>query len=97
MPITIISIVVLISAWFKRYIIVIPTLEHPFLPVQNVPENYHNYVPTSIELMITIFSFVAAMLIITILAKLFPVITIWEYAEEQGIDKKYLSENTKTN
>ena len=97
MPITIISIVVLISAWFKRYIIVIPTLEHPFLPVQNVPENYHNYVPTSIELMITIFSFVSAMLIISILAKLFPVITIWEYAEEQGIDKKYLSENSKTN
>lgn len=95
LPIAIISFVVLISAWFKRYIIVIPTLEHPFLPVQNVPENFHNYAPTSIEVMITIFSFVSALIIISVLAKLFPVITIWEYAEEKGIDKKYLSEKPK--
>jgi molybdopterin-containing oxidoreductase family membrane subunit len=95
LPIAIISFIVLISAWFKRYIIVIPTLEHPFLPVQNVPESFHDYAPTSIEVMITIFSFVAAFMIISILAKLFPVITIWEYAEEKGIDKKYLSEKPK--
>ena len=91
-PIMVISFVVLIASWLKRYIIVIPTLEHPFLPVQNVPDHFKHYSPTSIEIMITIFSFVSAMLIITILAKLFPVITIWEYAEEKGIDKKYLSE-----
>jgi molybdopterin-containing oxidoreductase family membrane subunit len=94
-PIAVISIVVMISSWFKRYIIVIPTLEHPFLPVQNVPENFQNYSPTSIEIMITLFSFFSALIIISVLAKLFPVITIWEYAEEQGIDKKYLSEEPK--
>lgn len=92
LPITIISVIVLVTAWFKRYIIVIPTMEHPFLPIQNVPENFHHYSPTSIEIMIMLFSFFAAMLIITVLAKLFPVISIWEYAEEKGIDKKYLNE-----
>ena len=91
-PIVVISFVVLIASWLKRYIIVIPTLEHPFLPVQNVPDYFKHYSPTSTEIMITIFAFVSAMLIITILAKLFPVITIWEYAEEKGIDKKYFSE-----
>ncbi|HSH19218.1 MAG TPA: NrfD/PsrC family molybdoenzyme membrane anchor subunit, partial [Draconibacterium sp.] len=95
LPIAIISLVVLISAWLKRYIIVIPTLEHPFLPVQNVPDFFKHYSATSIEITITIFSFVAAFLIISVLAKLFPVITVWEYAEEQGIDKKYLSEKPK--
>ncbi len=95
LSVTLISIVVLIGAWFKRFIIVIPTLEHPFLPVQNVPADFHHYAPTSIEIMITLFSFMAALLIITILAKLFPVITIWEYAEEKGIDKKYFSEQPK--
>lgn len=95
LPIAIISFFVLVSAWFKRYLIVIPTLEHPFLPIQNVPENFHNYSPTSIEVMITLFSFFAALLIITVLAKLFPVITIWEYAQEKGIDKKYFSEKPK--
>jgi len=92
LPLTIISLVVLIAAWFKRYLIVIPTLEHPFLPVQNVPDFFQHYRPTSIEVMITLFSFTASLLIITMLARLFPVITIWEYAEEQGIDKKYLIE-----
>ena len=70
-------------------------MEHPFLPIQNVPEEFHHYSPTSIEITIMSFSFVAAILIISILAKFFPVITIWEYAEEKGIDKKYLSEQPK--
>ncbi|MCG6186581.1 NrfD/PsrC family molybdoenzyme membrane anchor subunit [Maribellus maritimus] len=95
LPLTIISVVVLIAAWFKRYLIVIPTMEHPFLPVQNVPDYFKSYAPTSIEIMITLFSVFAALLIITILAKLFPVITIWEYAEEKGVDKKYFSEQPK--
>ena len=95
LPLAIISLVVLVCAWFKRYLIVIPTLEHPFLPVQNVPEHFHHYQPTSTEVMIMLFSFFASLLIISVLAKLFPVITIWEYAEEKGIDKKYLREKTQ--
>ncbi|WP_347838829.1 NrfD/PsrC family molybdoenzyme membrane anchor subunit [uncultured Draconibacterium sp.] len=92
LPLTIISVFVLVASWFKRYVIVVPTLEHPFLPVQNVPEHFKHYQPTSIEIMITLFSFMAALLIITVLAKMFPVITIWEYAEEKGIKKEILAE-----
>jgi len=91
-PLTVISVFVLFSSWFKRYLIVIPTMEHPFLPVQNVPEHFHYYAPTSTEIMIMLFSFFASILIISVLAKLFPVITIWEYAEEKGIDRKYFTE-----
>lgn len=95
LPVTIISIFVLIASWFKRYLIVIPTMEHPFLPVQNVPENFHHYSPTGTEIMITILPFMASLIIITVLAKMFPVVTIWEYAEEQGIDQEILSEPKK--
>ncbi len=95
LPLTIISVVVLIASWFKRYLIVVPTLEHPFLPVQNVPDFYKHYAPTSIEIMITLFSFFAALIIITVLAKLFPVITIWEYAEEKGIEYENITEQPK--
>jgi molybdopterin-containing oxidoreductase family membrane subunit len=95
LPLTIISVVVLVAAWFKRYLIVIPTMEHPFLPVQNVPDYFQHYQPTSIEIMITLFSFFASLLIITILTRFFPVITIWEYAEEKGIDKEIISEQPK--
>ncbi|MDX1284685.1 MAG: NrfD/PsrC family molybdoenzyme membrane anchor subunit, partial [Draconibacterium sp.] len=95
LPLTIIAVFVLVSSWFKRYLIVVPTMEHPFLPVQNVPEHFIKYSPTSIEIMITLFSFFAALLIITILAKMFPVISIWEYAETKGIEKESISEQTK--
>lgn len=92
---TVISIIVVLAAWVKRYLIVIPTMEHPHLPVQNVPESFVNYTPTSTEVLIMLFSFFASALIISILTKLFPVITIWEYAEDEGIDLKYLSETPK--
>ncbi|WP_340113456.1 NrfD/PsrC family molybdoenzyme membrane anchor subunit [Maribellus mangrovi] len=92
LPLTIISVFIVVASWFKRYIIVIPTLEHPFLPVQNVPEHFKHYSPTSIEIMITLFSFMAALLIITVLAKMFPVVTIWEYAEEKGVSREIISE-----
>ncbi len=96
LPLTIISLFVLVMAWFKRYLIVVPTMEHPFLPVQNVPDHFHHYSPTGIEIMIMIFSFCASLLIISILSKLFPVISIWEYAEDKGIDKKYFTEKPNT-
>jgi Ni/Fe-hydrogenase subunit HybB-like protein len=92
LPMFIISSLVFIASWFKRLVIVVPTLEHPLLPIQNVPENFKHYTPTSNEIVITMFAFVSALLIITILAKLFPVISIWECAEQNGIDKKYLVE-----
>lgn len=95
LPLTIISVFVLVASWFKRYLIVVPTMEHPFLPVQNVPENFQHYSPTSIEVMITLFSFFASLTIISVLAKMFPVISIWEYADEKGISKEIISEQPK--
>jgi Ni/Fe-hydrogenase subunit HybB-like protein len=92
LPLTIIALITLVASWFKRIIIVIPTMEHPHLPVQNVPEHFVHYSPTSPEITITLFAFFASFLIVTILAKLFPVITIWEYAEHQGIEKKDIFE-----
>ncbi len=83
LPATIISVFVLIGSWLKRYIIVVPTQEHPFLPIQHVPGEWFVYKPTLTETAITIGSFILVLMIITILSKTFPVITIWEEAEER--------------
>ncbi|MDE5418212.1 polysulfide reductase NrfD [Labilibaculum sp. DW002] len=88
LPIMIISIFVLASAWFKRYVIVIPTMLHPHLPIQNVPDNYQHYFPSSVEITVTVLSFALALLIITVLAKIFPVVPICEIADQKGIDYK---------
>jgi len=88
LPIMIISLFILAAAWIKRYVIVIPTMLHPHLPIQNVPDNFVNYYPSAIEISVTVLSFALALLIITVLAKIFPVVPICETADNEGIDYK---------
>lgn len=89
-PAMTIGIFVLIGSWFKRLIIVVPTMEHPFLPVQGVPLEYHIYTPTIIETAVTIGTITLALMMITVLSKIFPVIPMWEIAKdvEQSKEKK---------
>ncbi|OIP81178.1 MAG: polysulfide reductase [Porphyromonadaceae bacterium CG2_30_38_12] len=82
-PMLVISTMVLIGSWLKRYIIVIPTMEHPYLPVQNVPLKFSVYTPTLIEILVTIAPMIMVLLIITVLAKVIPIIPIHETIEHQ--------------
>ena len=82
MPIMIISIFVLLGAWFKRYIIVVPTQEHPYLPIQNVPLSFKIYTPTLVETLVTIAPFILVLIIITVLSKVIPIIPIHETIEQ---------------
>jgi Ni/Fe-hydrogenase subunit HybB-like protein len=83
LPMFIAGCMVVVGAWFKRYLIVTPTLLHPFLPMQDVPASYHHYFPTWQEWAIAIGSLAGALLVITILARLFPIIPIQETITEQ--------------
>jgi Ni/Fe-hydrogenase subunit HybB-like protein len=83
LPVMIISVFVLAASWLKRFIIVVPPQAHPFLPVQNVPEKWFVYTPTLIETSVTIASIILVLMIITVLSKLFPVLPIWEIAEDE--------------
>ena len=83
-PMVIIATVVLIASWFKRLLIVVPTMESPFLPKQNVPDAWMVYHPTIVETAVTIGTLTLAVMIISVLMKLFPVIPIWEIAEEES-------------
>ncbi len=88
LPLLIISLAVFIGSWFKRYIIVIPIQEHPYLPIQYVPYNFKIYTPTLTEIAITLASFFMVLIIITVLSKFFPVIPIRETVEERGLIKE---------
>ena len=85
LPLMIISVAILTGAWFKRFIIVIPVQEHPYLPVQYVPYNFKFYTPTLTEIAITMSSFFMVLIIITVLAKVFPIVPVYETARERGI------------
>ncbi len=85
LPLFIISIMVVVGAWFKRFLIVTPTLLHPFVPIQRVPESWMSYNPTWEEWAITSATLAGSLLVITIFLILFNIIQIWEIAEEKGI------------
>ena len=89
-PIFIISLFVVVGAWFKRLLIVTPTLLHPFIPIQRVPESWHHYVPTWEEWAITSASLAGALLVITLFVRLFPIVSIWEMAEEKKQNQSLL-------
>jgi Ni/Fe-hydrogenase subunit HybB-like protein len=91
-PMLIISSFVLVASWFKRFIIVVPPQAHPFLPVQNVPVQWIVYKPTLIESSVTIAAIILVLMIITVLSKLFPVLPIWELAEEDSKNESGFSE-----
>ena len=81
----IIALLVVVGSWWKRFLIVTPTLLHPFLPVQGVPESWHHYFPSFHEWVITIGTLAMALLIITVLVRYLPVIPIQRTADEQNL------------
>jgi Ni/Fe-hydrogenase subunit HybB-like protein len=84
LPMFIAGVMVVVGAWFKRYSIVTPTLLHPFLPMQNVPESYKHYFPSWEEWAIAMGSLAGALLIITLFVRIFPIIPIQETITEQN-------------
>ncbi len=83
LPMFIAGVMIVVGAWFKRYLIVTPTLLHPFLPMQDVPADYHHYFPSWEEWAIAIGSLSGALLVITFFARIYPIIPIQETITEQ--------------
>jgi len=81
LPLTILAFGVVVAGWFKRYLIVIPGLVHPYLPIQDVPESWKHYTPSLIEMTIVTATFAAMLLIVTLFSRFFPIISVWEVAE----------------
>lgn len=75
------SALAIIGAWAKRYLIVIPTLQTPFLPAQGLPAEWTRYSPTWVEWAITAAALAGFLLLYTLLSKLFPIVSIWETRE----------------
>ena len=84
LPMFIAGIMIVIGAWFKRYLIVTPTLLHPFLPMNDVPESYKHYFPSWQEWAIAMGSLAGALLIITFFARVYPIIPMQETINEEN-------------
>lgn len=74
------SVLVLGGMWVKRYLILIPTLMTPFLPPE-ASGLQATYWPTWVEWTVTAGGFAFFLLLFTLFARLFPIISIWETVE----------------
>src|SRR5215472_7753699 len=75
------SVLIVIGAWVKRFLIVVPTLETPFLPAQRIPAEWTHYSPTWIEWAIVAGALAGFLLAYSLVAKFFPIVSIWETRE----------------
>lgn len=73
---------IVIQAWFKRYLIIIPTLLQPYLPIQDLRVEWTTYTPSWVEWSITLGAMAGFVLLYTVFSKLFPIVSIWETREE---------------
>ncbi len=70
------SVLVNIGMWLKRFVIVVPSMALPLMPYE-----WGVYRPTWVEWSITAAAFAGFALVFIVLARLFPVISVWEVAE----------------
>ena len=81
-----IGVLVVLASWWKRYIIVTPTLLHPYLPIQGVPESWRDYFPSIHEWVITGSNLATALLILTLLVRYLPVVAIQRTIDESKLE-----------
>ena len=64
---------VLIGMWLERFLIVVPSLGHKYLPY-----SWGTYRPRPVEIVITMSTFAAMTLLYALFSKFVPIISIWE-------------------
>jgi len=84
--ITVAAVIAILALWVNRYIIVIPTLETPFLPIQDTRPDWINYTPTWIEWSLTIAGVSVFAMLFMLISKVAPIISISEMTEQDKIE-----------
>ena len=75
------SVLINIGMWVKRYLIIVPTLQTPFIPAEAAGITPH-YFPSLVEWTITAGAFAAFLLLFTLFSRVFPILSVWETAED---------------
>ncbi len=79
--ITIASVIALLALWVNRYIIIVPTLETPFIPIQDTRHDWLFYSPTWVEWSLTLAGVAVFGMLFMIISKLAPIVSISELEE----------------
>jgi len=91
--ITFAAVIALLALWVNRYLIVVPTLETPYLPIQDERLAWALYSPTWVEWSLTIAGVAFFSLLFMIAAKFVPIISISEMTEKEEPGTAILDDN----
>ena len=81
--ITFAAIVAVLALWMNRYLIVVPTLETPYMPIQDTRPEWILYSATWIEWSLTFGGIAMFCFLFTLAAKIVPIIPVSEVADAE--------------
>ena len=84
------AIITVISLWVNRYLIVVPTLETPFLPIQDIRPAWQHYSATWVEWALTGSGIAVFVGLFMVTSKFIPIISVSEMVEpvKAEVDEK---------
>jgi len=82
------AVIVMVGMFIHRYLIVVPTLENPFIPIQDSRPEWVYYHATWVEWAQVIGGWALVTLLITLIHKWVPVLDVSEYAEVEKEEKE---------
>lgn len=77
------SLFMVIALWIKRYLIIVPTLESPLLPVQDTRVDFVKYSATWVEWALTFAGIATFFLFFTLMSKFVTIVPISEFGEKE--------------
>ncbi len=94
--ITFAAVIAVLGLWLNRYLIVIPTLETPYLPIQDTRPEFIHYSATWIEWALSAAGLAAFCLMFTLLVRFVPIIPISELTESSKKGKRKSNKKIKS-
>lgn len=93
--ITFAAVIAVLGLWLNRYLITIPTLETPYLPIQDTRPEWIHYSATWVEWALSFAGIAAFLLFFTLLIKFVPVIPMSGIIDHEREQKKNKRKNKR--
>ena len=93
--ITFAAVIAVLGLWFNRYLIVVPTLETPYLPIQDTRPEFIHYSATWIEWALSFAGVAAFILFFILLMRLVPIIPMSGIIDNERAQKKKHKKSTQ--
>ena len=93
--ITFAAVVAVLGLWLNRYLIVVPTLENPYLPIQDTRPEFIYYSSTWIEWSLSFAGIAAFLLLFSLLIKFVPIIPIQGIIDAERKQEKHDKKNKR--